>query len=229
MKREIALIYDADCPNVRDARAALRAALTRSGLEPSWVEYDRASLEVPERFRRFGSPTIIVDGKDVAGESAGDAAASCRVYPAAGGLCGVPPVDAIVAAIGPTPRAAPAKAGGALMSKATASGALGLAFASTFAWLCCLPIATGAFGIALAALAAAIAPWWPVLASASLVLLAVAVFQAVRGGGGLETESCEMSNRGRRRWLFVGIVGVLTVAFLTLPWWSAEVVSRLIR
>ena len=82
------------------------------------------------------------------------------------------------------------------MSKATASGALGLAFASTLAWLCCLPIATGAFGIALAALAAAIAPWWPILASASLVLLAVAVLQTLRGGGGVEAESCGLSSRG---------------------------------
>ena len=54
MKREIALIYDADSPNVPDARAALHEALTRSRLEPRWVEYDRASLDVPERFDASG-------------------------------------------------------------------------------------------------------------------------------------------------------------------------------
>src|SRR5262249_31873298 len=82
-------------------------------------------------------------------------------------------------------------AGGALMSKATASGALGLAFASPLGWLCCLPIASGAFGIALAALAAAVGPWWPVLAFASLVLLVVAIVQTLRGGGGPRSDHCE--------------------------------------
>ena len=77
------------------------------------------------------------------------------------------------------------------MSKATASGALGLAFASALGWLCCLPIASGAFGIALAALAAAVGPWWPVLAFASLVLLVVAIVQTLRGGGGPRSDHCE--------------------------------------
>ena len=99
MKPEITLVYDADCPNVRAARAALREALEHARLEPGWIDYDRASPGVPERFLGFGSPTILVDGEDVADEPAVAAAASCRVYQAAGGLRGVPPVEAIVAAI----------------------------------------------------------------------------------------------------------------------------------
>lgn len=115
------------------------------------------------------------------------------------------------------------------MSKATASGALGLAFASALGWLCCLPIATGAFGIALAALAAAVSPWWPVLAFSSLILLAVAVAQTLRGARGARFDHCDMRDRGRRQWLFVSVVGVLTLALLTLPWWSREITYRLIR
>ena len=99
MKTEITLVYDADCPNVRAARAALREALEHARLEPVWIEYDRAAPDIPERFLRFGSPTILVDGEDVADEPAVAAAASCRVYQAASGLRGVPPVEAIVAAI----------------------------------------------------------------------------------------------------------------------------------
>jgi hypothetical protein len=94
------------------------------------------------------------------------------------------------------------------MSKATASGALGLAFASAVGWLCCLPIVSGAFGIALAAVAAAVGPWWPVLAFASLVLLVVAVVQTSRGSGGLKADYCDTRNRGGRRWVFVSIVAV---------------------
>ena len=115
------------------------------------------------------------------------------------------------------------------MSKKTASGALGLAFASALASLCCLPIASGALGIALATLAATVNPWWPVLASASLMLLAAAVVQTVRGRGGVEADRCEMRNRRQRRWLFVSVIGFLTLALLTLPWWSSGIASRFIQ
>ena len=115
------------------------------------------------------------------------------------------------------------------MSKGAASGALGLAFASALGWFCCLPIASGAFGIALAALAAAVGPWWPVLASASLVLLVVALVQTLQGSGGPSSDQCDTQTRGQRQWLFVSVVGVLTLALLTLPWWSGEITYRLIR
>jgi hypothetical protein len=107
MKPEITLVYDADCPNVRAARAALREALEHSSLEPEWIEYERTAPGIPERFLRFGSPTILVDGEDVADDPAVAAAASCRVYEAARGLRGVPPVEAIVAAINRGRGAAP--------------------------------------------------------------------------------------------------------------------------
>jgi hypothetical protein len=145
MKLEITLVYDADCPNVELARAALSDALARVGLEPRWAERERTSPDLAGRIARFGSPTILVNGEDVAGDP-DVAAACCRVYPTNNGLRGVPPVETIVAAI--ERAAVPEKVKGAFMTKATASSALGLAFASTFSLLRCLPIATGAFGIA---------------------------------------------------------------------------------
>src|SRR5207302_6767907 len=119
------------------------------------------------------------------------------------GLRGVPPVEAIVASI--ERAAVPKKAGGVLMTKTTASGALGLAFVSALGWLCCLPIAAGASGVALAGIAAAVGPWWPVLAAGSLILLSVAVFQGVRGRGGLRSDHCDARNRILRQWLFVSV------------------------
>ena len=98
-KPEITLVYDADCPNVPEARAALREALERAGLEPRWVEYDPAAPSTPEPLLRYGSPTILVDGADVAGEAGRAAAASCRVYPSERGLRGVPPVETIASAM----------------------------------------------------------------------------------------------------------------------------------
>ena len=99
MNPEITLIYDADCPNASAARAALCEALAYVGLEPLWIEYERSAPGIPAEFRRFGSPTILVEGKDVADERAVATAASCRVYEAACGLSGIPPIEAIVAAI----------------------------------------------------------------------------------------------------------------------------------
>jgi hypothetical protein len=99
MKPEIILLYDADCPNASPARAALREALWRAGIEPRWVEYDRAALGTPKGFLRYGSPTILVDGTDIAGERGEPVAAACRVYPDAHGFRGVPPVETILVAI----------------------------------------------------------------------------------------------------------------------------------
>ncbi len=195
MKPEIMLVYDADCPNLPAARVALREALEREGLEPKWVEYDRAALGTPAPLLRFGSPTILVDGVDVAGEAGRAAAASCRVYPGERGLRGVPPLEALADAIAHRTALASAPQ----ISKSAASGALGLAFVSALGWLCCLPIASGAFGIALA------------------------------GPRGSAIDSCAMPNRRRRQWLVLSAIGALTLLLLTLPWWSAELTYRLIH
>jgi len=225
MKPEITLVYDAGCPNLPAARVALREALQRAGLEPRWVEYDRAAPGTPASLLRFGSPTILVDGADVAGEAGRAAAASCRVYPGERGLRGVPSAETIAGAI--AHRAALASP--PQISKPAASGALGLAFAAALGWLCCLPIASGALGIALAAVAATVGPWWPLLATASLVLLVITVVRAARGTGSSAVNSCELPNRRRRQWLFLSAIGALTLLLLTLPWWSAELTYRLIR
>jgi hypothetical protein len=94
----VELIYDADCPNVNDARANLLRAFAEAGLQPQWQEWDRGDPESPSQVRGFGSPTILVDGKDVAKAqpSGGDC---CRLYPDEHGrLQGVPPVEMIAAA-----------------------------------------------------------------------------------------------------------------------------------
>ena len=227
MKPEIKLVYDADCPNVDAARAAISEAIVRSRIRHDWAEFQRGAPGFPEQLLRFGSPTILVNGEDVVGDSAAAAAACCRVYPTEYGLRGVPPVKTIVAAI--ERASVPKQIRGALVTKTTASGALGLAFVSALGWLCCLPIAAGASGVAMAGIAAAVGPWWPVLAAGSLILLGIAVVQGVRGGGGLKSDRCDARNRSRRQWLFVSVVGLLTLVLLTLPWWSAELSYRLIR
>jgi hypothetical protein len=85
MKPEITLVYDADCPNVDAARAALGEALVRAQLETGWTECERTTQQLPKCFLGFGSPTILVNGKDVANEPAA-AATCCRIYQTRDGL-----------------------------------------------------------------------------------------------------------------------------------------------
>lgn len=96
----VELIYDTDCPNIEAAREQLRQAFQAVGQAASWQEWDRGDPASPAHARRFGSPTVLVDGQDVAGASPSDDADCCRVYQSAqGGFEGVPPLEAIALAL----------------------------------------------------------------------------------------------------------------------------------
>jgi hypothetical protein len=96
----VELIFDAACPNVDAARLHLGQALIRVGLPPQWVEWDRAAPDVPAHARRHASPTVLVNGRDVAVGSELDCGDGCRVYTdAAGVLRGAPGVETILAAL----------------------------------------------------------------------------------------------------------------------------------
>lgn len=75
----VEFIYDRDCPNIEDARAQLRLTLSQSGLPATWQEWERNDPAIPAYARLYGSPTILVDGRDITGDSpSGDP--SCRIY-----------------------------------------------------------------------------------------------------------------------------------------------------
>ncbi len=102
------LIYDMDCPNLRHAREALLKGFSEAGLQPSWTEWDRKLTESPAYARLYGSPTILVDGRDVAGAEPVEGSDSCRIYDHRGsGVKGVPPVQGIAAALGNAGRSTP--------------------------------------------------------------------------------------------------------------------------
>ena len=96
---KVELVYDRDCPNVSEARAQLRRAFARTRLEPSWREWQADAPDCPEHARGYGSPTILIDGRDVAGAERG-VRASCRLYARPdGSMRGVPSVEMIEAAL----------------------------------------------------------------------------------------------------------------------------------
>ena len=95
----VELIYDADCPNVPATRARLTQALQGAGLPAQWQEWDRAAADAPAYARRYGSPTVLVDGQDAAGVAPSDAP-SCRIYHGnAGAARGVPGVELLGTAL----------------------------------------------------------------------------------------------------------------------------------
>ena len=96
----VELIYINDCPNVAMARTHLMRAFARAELPPRWTEWESGSAGTPAHARGYASPTILVDGKDVAGAEPSDDASCCRLYAdSAGGSVGAPEVEAIAVAL----------------------------------------------------------------------------------------------------------------------------------
>jgi hypothetical protein len=109
----VELVYDPDCPNVQGAREQLRLALAEAGLPLQWQEWNRADPEAPSYARGYGSPTFLVNGRDVAGASLAEGANNCRVYPDAQGRLGrVPTVAMLAAALSRTKEETPRAKGG---------------------------------------------------------------------------------------------------------------------
>jgi mercuric ion transport protein len=85
---KIDLIYFEGCPNAAQARRNLRDAIAATGRELSWSEWNLMAETTPVELRRFGSPTVLVDGEDVTGERGDAEAMACRAD-------GVPTVEVI--------------------------------------------------------------------------------------------------------------------------------------
>lgn len=96
----IELVYDSDCPNVDAARLQLRLALAMAHLKPRWQEWCLSDPQIPVHARGYGSPTILVDQKDVEGRGPDLEGRSCRVYRSDDQhLSGVPSVESLLTAI----------------------------------------------------------------------------------------------------------------------------------
>ena len=75
----IQLITFAGCPNAAAARAAIECALAESGLSARIEEIDTSAPDAPASLGEWGSPTVLVNGVDVGGET-GPPGPSCRLY-----------------------------------------------------------------------------------------------------------------------------------------------------
>lgn len=142
----VELVYDRDCPNVQAARAQLVRAFAVLDLPPHWKEWCSDDTEIPKDARGYGSPTILVDGRDVGGAEAIDGTASCRIYATSDGLVGTPSVQEIVGALGGDQRPAlglPGKGHGRWQSSAAMLPAVGMSLLPKLACPACWPAYAG--------------------------------------------------------------------------------------
>ncbi len=112
LRLHVELVYDPGCPNVDKARQVLTRALQEAGVPAVWTEWDTGDEGCPRDRVGYGSPTILVNGADVApgphpwaARELGDGP-RCRVYQREDGTqTGAPPLtrvaQAIQAAVGP--------------------------------------------------------------------------------------------------------------------------------
>jgi hypothetical protein len=99
-------VHLADCPNWREARGRVRAAMGRVGLDPARLRYRCvATADAPADFP--GSPTILIEGRD-AFPAPAPAGPTCRRYPNGRGVDVAPSIPDLVGALtrrlpGPSP------------------------------------------------------------------------------------------------------------------------------
>ena len=166
----VELIYDADCPNAAQTRSLLIKAFTRTGVSARWREWERAAPDSPEYARSYGSPTILVDGEDVAGAGPVSGAGACRVYSdLRGKLSRTPPLETICSAL---LRASPPKPPKTRWQSIAASfPAIGVALMPKLACPLCFP----AYAAVLSALGLEFVDYTPYLLPLTAVFLVVAV------------------------------------------------------
>lgn len=78
---DIELLWWAGCPSTERALAELRAALQETGLAGAEIRMTEIGDERQARERRFvGSPTVLIDGEDVAAAGEAEVGLNCRIY-----------------------------------------------------------------------------------------------------------------------------------------------------
>ena len=92
----IQLLSHPGCPNASAAREQILKACVIAGVAAEIEEIDTMSEATPEQLRGWGSPTVLIDGEDLVGESP-SGRASCRLYRGGDGeSSGAPTVSLLV-------------------------------------------------------------------------------------------------------------------------------------
>ena len=97
---KIEVFYVPDCPHHPSAVHQLRDVLSAEGVRTEIDEIAVMDAKAAEEYRFRGSPTIKINGRDIAGESHSPQsfALACRMYPGAI-EAGVPPLEMMQRAV----------------------------------------------------------------------------------------------------------------------------------
>ena len=204
---KIQLLHFRGCPNVDAARSALRDALAAERIDAPIEELDVEASDAPTWARGWGSPTILIDGKDVAGQEP-SGSTSCRLY--AGGA---PSVEAIRARIAAARPLTPAT------GKPVALPIIGAVTAAIAASACCLvPAVLAIVGVSGVGFASSIAPYRPYFLIASGIAVVVGFWFAYRP----QTDDCGCAVPRSRKAARIGlwVTTLLTVALAAYPLWG---------
>lgn len=193
---QVQLIYFTGCPNVDAARAAVRAALDAAGVATHVEEVDVGRPDAPAWAQGWGSPTILVDGRDVTGAGRAGAAA-CRLYRG-----GAPEVASIRRAL---ERRRPP--GIALTS-------LGALVAAAAASACCVvPVVLAMVGVSGAGAGAILAPYRPWFLGATALALAWAFWSSYQRRRSCDCRTDPSQRRGRVALWLTSVVAVALAAY----------------
>lgn len=82
---KVEVLYVPDCPHHSSAVNQLRDVLLAEGVRANINEVAVMDAKAAEEYRFYGSPTIRINGRDIAGESHSPMsfAFACRIYPGA--------------------------------------------------------------------------------------------------------------------------------------------------
>ncbi len=205
---KIQLLHFQGCPNVDLARAAARDAIAAEQLDLAIEESDVEGPAAPAWARGWGSPTVLVDGEDVSGQSApvSSESSSCRLY--AGGA---PSVDVIRA------RLRGARDGGNPQPRrGVALPMLGAVTAAIAASACCvIPAILAIVGVSGAGVASRFAPYRPYFLIATGIALAAGFWFAYRP----QKDDCGCAAPRNRKAARVGLwmATLLTIALAAYP------------
>lgn len=147
MRKVVELVYDDACPNVAEARAQLLRAFVAAGQQPRWAEHRIGDPALPAHARGHGSPTILVDGRDVSA-AAPSSAATCRLYrDVSGAIARVPSVFEIAEALAGAPSPVAARSPKRWKSSLAVLPAIGAALLPKVACPACWPAYGGILSI----------------------------------------------------------------------------------
>lgn len=200
---KVQLVYFTECPNVDAARAALRDALTAERLDVTIEEIDVERDDAPSWARGWGSPTILIDGADIAGQSP-SSSASCRLYPTGG-----PSVrlirDGLVAARAAEPN-----------GSTIAAPMIGAVAAALAASACCIiPMALAVVGVSGAGIGSVFAPYRVFFLLGTVLALGVGFWMAYRRTK--DECGCAVPRRRRVARVMLWITTVLAVGLAIYP------------